>query len=81
MPLEMSVFWLQNYFHMNIYWHPWFSAIITTFGYMEVSFAQIVLWMSWKEPAPLESSHVSFGPKVLYVCATFYECELCVRQG
>ena len=34
----VTALWLWNYFHMNIYWHPWFGAIFTTFGYLEVSF-------------------------------------------
>ena len=49
-----------NYFHMNIYWHSWFGKIITTFGYLEVSFVEnsfIVLWTSWKEPAPEITLH------------------------
>ena len=48
--------WRRNYSHINIYWHPWFGAIFSTFGYLEVLFADnsfIVLRMSWKEPAPL----------------------------
>ena len=50
------VLWRRDSYNMNIYWHPWFGAIFTTFGYLEVSFADnsfIVLRMSWKEPAPL----------------------------
>ena len=49
------VLWRRDPYNMDIYWHPWFGAIFTTFGYLEVSFADnsfIVLRMSWKEPAP-----------------------------
>ena len=55
--LSIGIFlWHRNYSHINIYWHPWFGPIFSTFGYLEVSFAHnffILLRMSWKEPAPL----------------------------
>ena len=56
--LSIGIFlWHRNYSHINIYWHPWFGPIFSTFGYLEVSFAHnffILLRMSWKEPAPFE---------------------------
>ena len=56
--LSIGIFlWHRNYSHINIYWHPWFGPIFSTFGYLEVSFAHnffILLRMSWKEPAPLD---------------------------
>ena len=55
--LSIGIFlWHRNYSHINIYWHPWFGPIFSTFGYLEVSFAHnffILLRMSWKEPTPL----------------------------
>ena len=44
---------------MNIYWHPWSGPVYSTFGCLEVSFADIsfiVLRMSWKEPAHLRAT-------------------------
>ena len=51
--------WHRNHPHINIYWHPWFGAIFSSLGYLEVSFVDksfVVLRMSWKEPAPLKKS-------------------------
>ena len=41
---------------MNIYWHPWFGPVYSTFGCLEVSFADnsYLVWQgASKAPAPL----------------------------
>ena len=32
--------WRRDSNHSNIYWHPWFGPILSTFGCLEVSFAE-----------------------------------------
>ena len=72
--LSIGIFlWHRNYSHINIYWHPWFGPIFSTFGYLEVSFAHnffILLRMSWKEPAPL----CLYGPTVGGIRCRIFVC-------
>ena len=80
--LSIGIFlWHRNYSHINIYWHPWFGPIFSTFGYLELSFAHnffILLRMSWKEPAPLcnvTSQHLC--TPVFCVCLKTGSCVGC----
>ena len=48
--------WRRDSYNMNIYWHPWFGPILSTFGCLEVSFAgnSSLVWLGVSEvPAPL----------------------------
>ena len=49
--------WRRDSYNINIYWHPWFGPILSTFGCLEVSFPDnsSLVWLGVSEvPAPLD---------------------------
>ena len=47
--------WRRDSYNINIYWHPWFGPILSTFGCLEVSFPDnsSLVWLGVSEvPAP-----------------------------
>ena len=72
--------WRRDSYNINIYWHPWFGPILSTFGCLEVPFADnsSLVWPGVSEvPAPLASKlsltdFMSLWPKNIHILHSYW---------